>query len=100
MIDISVIIPVYTGENYIKQTLDSILVQTFISFEIIVVDDCSTDCTLDIICAIASKDSRIKYIQTPKNSGGPAAPRNLGIRIARGEWISFCDADDIWHPKN
>jgi teichuronic acid biosynthesis glycosyltransferase TuaG len=63
------------------------------------VDDCSTDQTAEIVMAAAAVDGRVQYLCMPSNSGGPAGPRNMGVHAARGRWVAFCDADDIWHPR-
>ena len=91
---ISVIIPTYNRENLIIKTIESVLEQSFTNFEVIVIDDCSTDDTPNIIAAL--QDSRIRYIRLDKNSGAQVA-RNAGILSATGEWIAFLDSDDIWH---
>lgn len=90
---ISVIIPVYNVENYLRECLDSIINQTFKDIEIICVDDCSTDNSLDILNEYAQKDNRIKVFEQKENSGQGAA-RNFGISIAQGEYITFVDPDD------
>ncbi|MEO1429684.1 MAG: glycosyltransferase [Cyanobacteria bacterium J06633_8] len=91
---ISVIIPVFNGEKTIKETIYSILNQTFQDIEIIVSDDGSTDSTLEIINTIP--DSRIKILSYA--NAGVSASRNRGINHAKGEYISFMDADDLWTP--
>lgn len=90
----SIIVPAYNAERYIEKTLNSILVQDFTDFEVIVVNDGSTDSTEEKVKEIASLDERIKYITQP-NSGGPAKPRNVGISCAKGEFIFIFDADDL-----
>ena len=92
----SIIIPAYNAENYIFQTIESILAQTFVDFECIVIDDGSTDDTLGVVKAF--NDSRIKIV-SQKNSGGPAGPRNVGIKNAQGKYIFIFDSDDIMHPE-
>ena len=89
---ISVIIPAYNAEHTIQETLESVQKQTFSDFEIIVIDDGSTDRTLDIVREIA--DPRIKCFSY--ENGGVAMARNLGISHATGEFIAFLDADDMW----
>lgn len=89
-IGISVIIPAYNAKDYIKDCLNSILNQTYNNIEIIVVDDCSTDNTVEIVKSI---DSNIKLFSTPKNSRQGAA-RNIGIDHATGDYILFVDSDD------
>lgn len=93
MIKISVIIPVYNVENYLKECLDSVCKQTLTDIEIICIDDGSTDNSLDILKEYASKDSRIKIIT--KENGGQATARNLGIKEAQGEYVAFVDSDDF-----
>jgi glycosyltransferase involved in cell wall biosynthesis len=93
---ISVIVPTYNRADLISETIESILNQTYKNFELIIVDDGSTDNTEEVIRKF--KDSRIKYIKTD-NWGGPARPRNIGIKKAKGEYIAFCDDDDIWLPE-
>lgn len=93
MPQVSVIIPVYNGEKYIAQALDSVFAQTFRDFEIIVIDDGSTDRTESILRQYGDK---IVYLKN--DHGGPASSRNLGISVARGDFIAFLDADDIWLP--
>jgi len=95
--EISVIIPVYNSENRLPFCLDSIIGQTFADFEIIAVNDGSTDNSLKILEKYASRDSRIKII-TQKNSG-PAAARNRGLNEARGKWIIMIDSDDYLEPE-
>jgi glycosyltransferase involved in cell wall biosynthesis len=91
---ISVVIPVYNGEKTIKETVDSVINQNFLDFELIIINDGSTDKTLEIISMI--KDERLKVFSYP--NAGLAASRNRGISLATGEYISFIDADDLWIP--
>lgn len=88
---VSVIIPVYNGERYIEKSIKSVLDQSFRDIEIIIVDDGSTDGTANII-----KKYNVRYIY--QNNKGPSAARNRGIKEAKGEYISFLDADDIYYP--
>lgn len=92
MVKVSVIIPVYNVENYIARCLDSILCQTFKDFEIICVDDGSTDETLEILNAYCLFDKRIKIIK--QQNKGVSAARNTGLKAAKGKYISFVDSDD------
>lgn len=89
---LSIIVPVYNGEKYIRKCIDSILNQSFKDMEIIVINDGSTDTTEEILKTYLEKDKRIKLINN-KNSG-PAAARNKGIKAARGNYIGFVDSDD------
>ena len=93
---VSVIVPVWNAELYIAATLRSIRDQEFAAIEVLVVDDCSTDRSADIIKDFVRADHRFKYYKSPSNFGGPAGPRNIGLDAAQGELIAFCDADDIW----
>lgn len=94
---ISVIIPLYNAEEYVGECLDSILQQTFQNFEVIVVDDCSTDSSREIVESYIPKfNGRLKLSKTKKNSGsGGYVPRNIGFTLARGEYVFFVDADDF-----
>lgn len=91
--EISVVIPMYNTEKYIGECLESILAQTFQDFEVIVVNNCSTDNS----CAVVKNfsDNRIKLAHTKKNFGYPSLPRNFGLEISRGKYIFFMDSDDI-----
>lgn len=93
---VSVIVPTFNGAQWVSEALASVSNQTYQNLEIIVVDDKSTDSTLEHASAKAEKDPRIKVIASEKNSGRPAIPRNVGIDLARGELIAFLDQDDVW----
>ncbi|QIL40275.1 glycosyltransferase [Pedobacter sp. HDW13] len=93
---ISVVLPVYNGQDYIKKAIDSILNQTFDNFELIIIDDCSTDNTVSIIEQF--KDKRIRLIRNPTNKGNYAC-RNIGNSISKGKYIAVMDADDISLPN-
>lgn len=96
---VSVIVPLYNADKYISETIYSVLAQTYSNLEIIVVDDCSTDSSRDIVLSLAEEDSRIKLVKLDENYGGPAKPRNIGIDMSNGEYIAFLDADDVWKPE-
>jgi len=91
---VSCVVPVFNGELYLREALDSVLAQTYRSIEIIVVDDGSTDATPDVV---ATYGDRVRYLR--QENAGPAAARNRGLRQARGELIGFIDADDHWHAE-
>jgi teichuronic acid biosynthesis glycosyltransferase TuaG len=95
---VSVIVPVFNAEKYISETLCSISAQDYQNFEVHVVDDASNDGTAGLIKEHCLIDSRFTYHTTPKNFGGPAGPRNIGISASIADYIAFCDADDIWMP--
>jgi glycosyltransferase involved in cell wall biosynthesis len=91
---ISCIVPVFNGEKYLSEALESILKQTYGPIEIIVVDDGSTDGT----GAVAARyGKRIRYLKQP--NAGEAAARNRGLSMAQGEFVALLDADDLWHPE-
>lgn len=92
----SVVIPLYNKENFIAETLNSVLAQTFTDFEVIVVDDVSTDDSISVVEKI--KDERIRIIRHEKNKG-LSASRNTGIKNADSEMIAFLDADDLWKEE-
>ena len=94
---ISIIVPIYNTERYLNRCIDSVLSQTFTDFELLLIDDGSTDKSGDICDSYAQKDSRIKVFH--KENGGVSTARNYGLDNARGEWIAFVDADD-WIDKN
>lgn len=93
---ISVILPTFNRSNVIVRSICSVLNQTYKDFELIIVDDGSTDCTQDMVSRI--KDSRIRYIRHEKNKGAAAA-RNTGIKAAQCDLIAFQDSDDEWVPE-
>ncbi len=96
MSKVSIIMATYNGEKTARESIDSILAQTHRDLELIIIDDGSTDDTVTIVKAISNK--RVKLL-SQKNSGSPAAPRNAGIKVATGDFIAFCDQDDIWYPQ-
>lgn len=97
MILISVIVPVYNVDNYLRKCIDSLIVQTLKDIEIILVNDGSTDESIDICEEYKLKDNRIKVIH--KENGGLSDARNKGIDIAKGKYISFVDSDDWINPQ-
>lgn len=96
--EITVIMPLYNAEKYLHETLVSVLNQTFRHFELLCINDASTDTTADIIYEFAKKDMRIKILQN-KERQGAAASRNKGIRAAKGKYLSFLDGDDIYEKE-
>lgn len=95
--DISVIIPVFNAEKYLRPCLDSVLNQTFRNWEALLIDDCSSDNSLRILKEYAQKDSRFIAFQNPCNLG-PGPTRNNALKTARGKWVLFLDSDDFWEP--
>ena len=90
--------PTYNCGNFIGETIDSVIAQIYENWELIIVDDCSTDNTEEIVNVYRKKDSRIKYKKLATNSGAAVA-RNRGIELADGKYIAFLDSDDLWQPK-
>lgn len=93
---VSIIMPSWNTENYIAESIQSVIDQTYKNWELIIVDDCSTDNTDEVVRAF--NDQRIKYLKNEKNSGA-ALTRNRALKEARGEWIAFLDSDDLWVPE-
>lgn len=94
---VSVIMPVYNAQDYIRPAVESVLAQTYKNLEIICVNDCSKDNSLQVLGEIALEDSRVKVIDSPVNVGAGQA-RNLALEQAQGEYITFVDADDAIEP--
>ena len=93
---VSIIMPSYNTGRFISETIESVLVQTYSNWELIIVDDCSTDNTDEVVKNYLS-DDRIHYIKNEINSGA-AVSRNRALREANGKWIAFLDSDDLWEP--
>lgn len=95
---VSIVTPAYNVEKYIEQTINSVLNQTYINWEMIIVEDCSKDNTFKLIQNLSKRDSRIKIYQNDRNSG-VSFTRNRAIDIAQGKYIAFLDADDLWDKE-
>lgn len=96
---ISIIIPTYNSSRFINRTISSVLNQTYTDWELLIIDDNSTDNTVELVDKFIKQDQRIKLYKTPQNSGGPALPKNIGIENAKGEYVAFLDHDDEWLPE-
>ncbi len=102
---VSIIIPTYNSKKFVKKTIESVFNQTYKHFEVIIVDDCSTDGTVEYVKNLMSKIQdrsiklKIKIIKTKKNSGTVAHPRNIGIKACSGDLICFLDSDDNWEKN-
>lgn len=94
---VSIVTPSFNSEKFIAETIASVQNQTHKNWEMIIVDDCSKDKTVEIVQEIIKWDNRIKLIKLEKNSG-PAIARNTGIKAVSGKFMTFLDADDIWFP--
>ena len=95
---VSVIMPCYNMASYVSDSIKSVIAQTYPHWELLIVDDASTDETVNIIKSYAQADSRIKFAIKKQNSG-ISDTRNLCIQMAQGQFLAFLDADDIWHPE-
>ena len=95
---ISIIMAAYNAEKTIEQAINSVLSQTYPDFELLVVNDCSTDKTAMLAEAIVKKDDRVRLISNEKNSG-VSYTRKHGLEEASGEWIAILDSDDAWKPE-
>jgi len=94
---VSIITPLYNNLNFIEACIDSVILQTHVNWEMIIVDDRSTDGSYEKVLKLASKDNRIKVYQLECNSGAGVA-RNYAIENSVGSFIAFLDSDDVWHP--
>ena len=94
---VSIITPSWNSEKYIEKTIESVQKQTYMNWEMIVVDDCSTDRTVEIVEKISKEDPRVRIIRQEVN-GGAAKARNRSLCEATGRYIAYLDADDIWKP--
>ena len=95
---VSIVMPAYNAENFIEDSITSIRNQTYTNWELIIVDDASTDATTSVIKDFCVKDSRVQLLQLQHNSG-PGIARNKAIEYAQGSFIAFLDADDLWMPE-
>ena len=93
---VTVITPLFNAQNYIAETIESVISQTYQNWELIIIDDCSNDKSIEIVKRYEVKDRRIKLIELKSNFGGPARPRNIGLDISNGDYLAFLDADDVW----
>jgi glycosyltransferase involved in cell wall biosynthesis len=92
---VSIITPSYNTARFLRETIECVLAQTYANWEMLIVDDCSTDETDDVVASFA--DERIRYFKNDRNRGA-AFSRNFALREARGRWIAFLDSDDLWLP--
>lgn len=98
MTEVSIIIPLYNCEDYLSQTLDSVLTQTFQSWEALLIDDCSADRSFEIAQHYEAMDSRFRVFRMEEN-GGAAKARNKGLAESTGRYIAYLDSDDLWYPE-
>lgn len=97
-IEVTIITPMYNAKAWLPALFDTTRRQVFQGFEHVLVDDCSSDGTFEAAVALAGDDARVRVLRLPSNAG-PAAARNLAIDNARGRYLAFLDADDLWLPK-
>lgn len=95
---VSVIMPAYCAENYLAAAIESVLLQTYENWELLILDDCSIDRTVEIAAHYAGLDARIRLLRNPQNMG-VAKTRNRGFDLAAGTWIALLDSDDVWHRE-
>lgn len=96
---VSVVISCYNSQDYLRQTLDSVRLQSFVDFEVVIVDDCSADSTPAILAEYAALDPRFIVIRHEKNRGRPAITKNTALKHVRGKYVCFLDHDDLLHPE-
>jgi len=95
---VSIITPCHNGSKFIGQSINSVFQQTFLDWELLIVDDCSTDDSLEVIYLLVGNNSKVKVIPL-KEKVGAAEARNIALRNAHGRYIAFLDSDDIWSPN-
>ena len=95
---VSIVLPVYNGERYLRESIDSVLAQTYTNFELIVVDDCSTDSTPDIVRDYAARDPRVTYHRNPQNLKLPKS-LNAGFRLTKGDYLTWTSDDNRYRPN-
>lgn len=93
---VSIIMPAHNAAKTIRESIESVLSQTFTDWELLIINDSSTDETEQIVSEYIKKDNRIKLLHTDKSVGKPFYPRNIGIKAAEGRYIAFLDSDDVW----
>ena len=94
---VSIIMPTYNCGAFIGETIATVQAQTYSHWELLVVDDCSTDDTAEVVASLAKSDPRIRYVRLETNSGAAMA-RNRAMELAQGRYMAFLDSDDLWHP--
>lgn len=94
----SVILPTFNSGPGVDEVVASVLAQSLGNLELLIVDDCSTDGTRERLGVWADRDERVRLLSTPSNTGGPAVPRTLALKAAKGRYLAFIDHDDVWVP--
>ena len=93
---LTLVVPIYNKEQYLPRCIDSLLAQTCGDYEILLIDDGSTDESADVVSEWARGRSNVRLVR--KENGGPASARNVGLDLVRNAWVTFCDPDDAFHP--
>jgi glycosyltransferase involved in cell wall biosynthesis len=96
---VSVVMPLYNSAPFLGASIESVINQTFRHWELLIIDDCSSDDSYQIAQEYAAKDRRIRVLQNNNPKGMPSAPRNIGVQAAKGRYIAFLDSDDLWFPQ-
>ena len=99
MATVSIIMPCHNGASTLPQAVESVLAQSYADWELLIIDDASTDKSASVAARYCGQDSRIKLLHTTASTGKPATARNVGIEAAQGRFIAFLDCDDIWLPQ-
>jgi teichuronic acid biosynthesis glycosyltransferase TuaG len=94
---VSIVMPAYNAEKYIEKSVNSVINQTYQNWELIIIDDKSSDNTKDIVSNFVNIDNRIKLIANNTNSGKPSIAKNLAKKSIKGKYVAFLDSDDLWH---
>lgn len=95
---VSIVMPVHNAERFLEEAIRSVMAQTYPHWELLVIDDASTDASVEIASRLAQEDTRIKLYKNPTPTGYPATPRNMAVDYATGRYIAFLDSDDVWLP--
>lgn len=96
---VSIVMPVHNAERFLEEAIRSVMSQTYAGWELLVINDNSSDSSMDIASKLAAEDKRIKIYDNPHSTGYPATPRNMAVDLAKGRYIAFLDSDDVWLPN-
>ena len=99
MATVSIIMPCHNGASFLHQAVESVIAQTYEDWELLIIDDASSDGSVAMAEEYCAKDSRVRLLHTKQSTGKPATPRNIGIEAAAGQFIAFLDCDDKWTPS-
>ncbi|MBR6455437.1 MAG: glycosyltransferase family 2 protein, partial [Prevotella sp.] len=96
---VSVVMPMHNASRFVGAAIESVLAQTYQNWELLIVEDCSSDNSVEIAQKYASENPKIHVLFNDNPIRMPSAPRNMGIRVAKGRFIAFLDSDDLWFPQ-